>query len=170
MAAAARRSTLKVPIRLTLITLANAAKLCGADLPSTRSASPMPAQIMAPCSPPKASIVAFTALWTLASSVTSVCTKRVRPPSSAARPSPLARFTSAMATLPPALASMRTQAAPSPELPPLTRKVWSLMSMADPSNTFHDRGRRHAMTDAHDLQAELAADRIEAGQHLRQEY
>ena len=51
---AARRSTLKVPIRLTRITVSNSSKLCGPLLPAIFSAGPMPAQqteIRSPSSP-----------------------------------------------------------------------------------------------------------------------
>ncbi len=44
IAAAAKRSTLKVPIRLTLTTLEKNSRLWGPPLCATRSAQPMPAQ------------------------------------------------------------------------------------------------------------------------------
>ena len=43
MAAAARRTTLNVPTRLTWTTRANRSRLCGPSLPRTRAAGPMPA-------------------------------------------------------------------------------------------------------------------------------
>ena len=54
IAAAASRSTLKVPIRLTRMTVSNGSKACGAGGPAIFSAQPMPAQqteIRSPSSP-----------------------------------------------------------------------------------------------------------------------
>src|SRR5262249_30975449 len=83
------------------------------------------------CRPPNSRTAVCTAFCTAASSVTSVATKRAAPPSSAASAAPASWFRSAMTTRPPAAANRRTQAAPSPELPPVTRKVLFAICMGE---------------------------------------
>ena len=56
--------------------------------PTVFSATPMPAQLSAPCKAPKLLTAAVTACCTLASSVTFVWTKRTLPPNSAAKAAP----------------------------------------------------------------------------------
>src|SRR5262249_53269495 len=101
----------------------------GPDLPRMRSARPMPAQWIDPCRAPKCCTAACTAARALASSVTSVGWKRARWPSSAASRSPASRLRSAMRTLPPAPLSVRAEAAPRADAPPLTRNVRPETSM-----------------------------------------
>ena len=72
IAAAASRSTLKVPIRFTRMTASNGSNECGPRLPAVFSAQPMPAQQTEIRSVPAAS----TAAATCAASVTSHSTKR----------------------------------------------------------------------------------------------
>ena len=67
---------MKVPIRLTLITLEKISRSCGPCLPAVRCAQPIPAQQTEIRRPPSASAAASTAAWTGSSSVTSASTKR----------------------------------------------------------------------------------------------
>src|SRR5581483_7625349 len=90
--------------------------------PITRSAVAIPAQLIAPCKPPNSRAAVSTALCTCAPSVTSVRAKRTEAPNSGASCAPRS-LTSQITTLAPAPASSATQAAPSPELPPLTKNV-----------------------------------------------
>ncbi len=61
MASAARRIELNVPIRFIWMTRVNAARLCGPFLPSTRWATPIPAQLISTCKPPNVSTAILTA-------------------------------------------------------------------------------------------------------------
>ena len=100
IAAAARRRTLKVPIRLTLTTLEKNSRLWGPPLWATRSAQPIPAQQTEIRSPPSPDPAArSTAAATAVSSVTSASTKVA--PSSAASASPFSALRSAMTTFAP---------------------------------------------------------------------
>src|SRR5688572_63673 len=128
MRVAASRITLKLPTRLMRTARSKLARTWGPFLPTTRSPGAMPAQLTTPCTPPKALAHRSTAASVCASSVTSVRRKRARAPSSWATAAP-ASFTSAISTLPPACASMRAVAAPSPEPPPATRNAWSWICM-----------------------------------------
>src|SRR5438874_3430770 len=78
---------------------------------------------MRPCNIPNALCAAATAALALASSVTSVRTKRVAAPNSAESALPCASLTSASTTLAPPSTSMRAVAAPRPEAPPVTIKT-----------------------------------------------
>ena len=122
---------LKVPIRLTLMTRANAARACGPSLPTVFSPIAMPAQLMSPRNGPRAS-AASTAARPSASLETSHLTKRVAAPSSRASGSPRSAWTSAITTLAPCAASMREVAPPSPEAPPVTMNTLSLICMRPP--------------------------------------
>ena len=116
--AAARRSTLKLPIRFTAMTLEKYSRLWGPPLCATRSAQPIPAQQTDIRRPPPALAARSTAVPTASASVTFVSTKSA--PISAASASPFSALRSAMTTLAPASASAREVAAPSPEAPPAT--------------------------------------------------
>ena len=70
--AAARRSTLKLPIRFTRMTVSNVSRLCGPLRPAVFSAGPMPAQLTLMRSP-SSPAAATTAASTCVASVTSVC-------------------------------------------------------------------------------------------------
>ena len=85
IADAAKRSTLKVPIRLTRTTDSNGSSACGPREPAVFSAQPMPAQQTDIRSGPAAA----TALSTCDPSVTSHATNRA--PSSSASASPSRR-------------------------------------------------------------------------------
>ena len=98
IAAAARRSTLKVPIRLIEITLVNISRLCGPPLWATRSAQPTPAQQTEIRRPPSAPAARSTAAATGSASVTSASTNSARSPSSAASASPFSALRSAIVT------------------------------------------------------------------------
>src|SRR5215208_5389167 len=89
--------TMKVPTRLTSITFRNASR----SYSVTREAQPMPAQLTAPCNSSMSPMSASTA----ASSVTSHSGR------------------SATTARAPAASSSRAVAAPSPDLPPVTRTV-----------------------------------------------
>jgi hypothetical protein len=67
------------------------------------------------------------ALCTLSLSVTSVLLNNVAALSSAANATPASSFKSAITTRPPVATNRRTQAAPKPELPPVTKNVLSLI-------------------------------------------
>src|SRR5262245_60193896 len=114
IAAAASRMTLNVPTRLTSTMLRNASSGSGSpSLPTTSPPPPIPAQLTTPCSAPNSCNATSTACRTLASSRTSVSTKR--PTSPACR--------SATTTFAPVSASSRAGAAPRPEPPPVTRNI-----------------------------------------------
>src|SRR3954453_8028785 len=115
--AAARRRTLKLPIKLIAITRSNSARSWGPLRPAVFSPAPMPAQLTLTRSPswPAA---ASTAAWTCLSSVTSVAMNRA--PSSSANASPRSASMSATVTFAPASRSARAVAAPRPDAPPAT--------------------------------------------------
>src|SRR5919199_530238 len=170
MAAAASRMTLNVPIRFTLMTRTKSASGCGPLRPSVRWATPMPAQLIAPCSPPNASSAWSTACCTLASSVTSVRAKRTLSPSCEANCSPAAALTSATTTRAPPALKRRAQAAPRPEAPPLIKKVRPSSCMAlwnQRQGAFASRGEilaQHVMTPHAAFEAGYQADVSEPGQ------
>ena len=70
IAQAATRMTLKVPIRLTLMTCANMSSACGPVLEMVRAARPMPAQFTATRGGPSLATTSATAASTLAASAT----------------------------------------------------------------------------------------------------
>ena len=130
MAAAASRSTLKVPTRLTMTVLVKAPRSCGSpSRPTVRCAQPMPAQLTAIRSGRSLPVASAIAACTDASSVTSVRTKVVCPPSSAASACPRSSCRSRMVTAAPLAASARVVASPSPEAPPVTTAATSKFFM-----------------------------------------
>jgi hypothetical protein len=114
----ARRRTLKVPIRFTLITLWKISRSCGPCFEAVRCAQPMPAQQTEMRRPPSASAAASTAACTGSGSIT--FTSMNRPSSSEASASPFSTLRSAITTLAPRSCSARAVAAPRPEAPPAT--------------------------------------------------
>ena len=137
IAAAARRSTLKVPIRLIWITFVNISRLCGPPLWATRSAQPTPAQQTEIRRPPSPSAARSTAAATASASVTSVATKLAASPSSAASASPFSALRSAIVTAAPAATSARAVASPSPEAPPATSADVPSIRIGSGSLIFH---------------------------------
>src|SRR5215475_8425852 len=77
-----------------------------------------------------------------------------------------------MITLAPPACSIRTVPSPRPDAPPVTMNVLALRSMTRPfdgSDPLDDGGGRHPVPDAHRLQAEGSAGRLEAREHLREQ-
>src|SRR6476661_3522495 len=133
IAAAARRSTLKVPMRLMVMTSANCSSGNGPRLPTTRPGVPTPAQLTTIRSVPSSRATSIAA-WTCASSRTSVATNRARSPSSLASDSPGEDGRSRMTTAAPSACRRRTVASPTPLAPPVTRAtVESVICMASVS-------------------------------------
>src|ERR687895_773074 len=124
MAPAARRSTLKVPIRFTRTTVSNGWSAAGPSFFTVRSAHPTPAHDTASRSPSTDS----TAACTCASSVTSAAANA--PPISAASASPRSSFRSATVTRASRAASSRAVASPTPEAPPATSAPIPFSSIA----------------------------------------
>ncbi len=79
IAVAARRRTLKVPIRFTFTTLEKISRSWGPCFETVRWAQPMPAQQTEIRSPPSAA-AASTAAWTCSASITFVSTNLARRP------------------------------------------------------------------------------------------
>src|SRR3954466_4599931 len=130
IAAAARRSTLKVPTRFTITVFVKAPRSCGAPCRSTvRWAQPMPAQLPARRSGRALPVASAIAAWTEASSVTSVRTNVVWPPSWAASAFPRSSCRSRTVTAAPLAARARVVASPSPEAPPVTTAATSKLFM-----------------------------------------
>ena len=109
---------LKVPLRLTWITLSKSANGIGPSLPITRLATPMPAQFTSTRAGPCAFSAAATAASAEAASETLQVT--ATPLISAATVSASLVLRSHTATLAPSDASRRAVAAPSPDAPPVT--------------------------------------------------
>src|SRR5947208_2819034 len=120
ISAAARRSTLKVPVRLTAITRANSSSGIGPCLLTVRMAAPMPAQLTHTCTAPKRSTAFATAAWTSSALVTSAGAKRAGAPSRRATSSPADPGRSRMTALPPFSIIISTVASPRPDAPPVT--------------------------------------------------
>src|SRR5438128_1829131 len=120
ISAAARRSTLKVPVRLTAITQANSSSGIGPCLLTVRMAAPMPAQLTHTCTAPKRSTAFATAAWTSSALVTSAGSKRAGAPSRRATSSPADPGRSRMTALPPFSIIISTVASPRPDAPPVT--------------------------------------------------
>src|SRR5450631_502746 len=119
IAAATRRSTLKVPTRLMSMTFRKSSRFIGPFLPTTRPGVPTPAQLTTTRKSPSswaAEIAACTWLW----SRTSAAQKRTLSPSSLARVSPGDEGRSTMTTAAPPSCSRRVVASPRPEAPPVT--------------------------------------------------
>ena len=118
IAAAERRSTLNVPIRLIRTTVSNGCRFAGPFLPTVRSAQPTPAHETAKRMPPNVSTAPSTAASTSSSTVTSALKATL--PSSSASAFAASSFRSAIATRAPRSVSARAVAAPRPEAPPAT--------------------------------------------------
>src|SRR5664280_3807894 len=115
MALEAKRSALKVPIRLMEMIVSNGISGCGPLEPATFCAQPVPAQQTAMRRGPAAA-AASTAARTWASSRTSQDASSR--PSSEASAAPFSALTSAIVTSAPRACRRRTVASPSPEAPP----------------------------------------------------
>src|SRR4051812_38795961 len=138
--AAASRSTLKVPTRFTMTVLVTPSRLCAdPSRATTRSAQPMPAQLIAMRSGRSFPLASSIAACTEASSVTSVRTKLVCPPSSSASAFPRSSCTSRIVTAAPLATSARVVASPRPEAPPVTTAATSKFFMQRTLDG-HDRG------------------------------
>src|SRR5256712_7042352 len=120
ISAAARRSTLKVPVRLMAITLAKRSRGIGPCLLTVRMAAPTPAQLTHTCTAPKRSTAFATAAWTSSALVTSAGAKRAGAPSRRATSSPADPGRSRMTALPPFSIIISTVASPRPDAPPVT--------------------------------------------------
>src|SRR5947209_1603024 len=124
---AGERSMLKVPVRLTLITLSKSASAIGPSRPTTRLATPMPAQLTSTRAGPWALVAWAIAASAEAASETSQAT--ATPLISAATVSASLALRSHTATLAPCAARRRAVAAPNPDAPPVTMAAWSFNSM-----------------------------------------
>ena len=124
-----RRSTLKVPTRLTCSIRLKSASGKGPFLPIVRLALPMPAKLQLMWIAPKASIVAAIPAATESSSVTFTLQKMTLSPNSAARAAPFSSFISKMATLAPLAKKRFTPARPRPDAPPVITATLSFNSM-----------------------------------------
>src|SRR3954451_8593768 len=130
MAAAASRSTLNVPTRLTMTVFVKPSRLwADPSRATTRSAQPMPAQLTAMRSGRSLPVASAIAACTEASSVTSVRTKVGCPPSSLASSWPRSSRRSRMVTAAPRATRARVVASPSPEAPPVTTAATSKFFM-----------------------------------------
>src|SRR5438876_3578052 len=120
ISAAARRSTLKVPVRLTAITRANSSSGIGPCLVTVRMAAPTPAHLTHTCTGPERSTACSTAACTSSALVTSAGVKRAGAPSRRATSSPADPGRSRMTALPPFSTIISTVAPPRPDAPPVT--------------------------------------------------
>src|ERR1700733_3870521 len=118
ISAAARRIMLKVPMRLTRITFSKSASGWGPSRPTTRLATPMPAQLTSTRATPCATAAFAIAAAAEASSATSPAT--ARPPIALAASSAATGLRSNTVTFAPLAASASAVARPSPEPPPVT--------------------------------------------------
>src|ERR1700691_7914 len=118
ISAAARRIMLKGPTRLTRITFSKSASGWGPSRPTTRLATPMPAQLTSTRAAPCAAAALAIAAPAEASSATSPAT--ARPPMAWAASSAAAGLRSKTVTFAPLAASASAVARPSPEPPPVT--------------------------------------------------
>src|SRR5829696_366274 len=155
IAAAARRSTLNVPMRFTRTTVSKGWRAAAPSLPTVRSAQPIPAQDTAN----RSSSALSTAARTCASSVTSALEKL--PPISCASAAPRSSFTSAIVTRAPRAASSRDVASPRPDAPPATKAPLPLSSklLADPLHQERDPHERAPLVQV--LSAEPRGDHID---------
>src|SRR5450631_1846002 len=119
MAAAASRTTLKVPIRLMSMTFRKSSRFIGPFLPTTRPGVPTPAQLTATRSSPSSWATAIAAP-TWVSSRTSAAQNRTLAPSSSARAWPGDEGRSMITTAAPPSCSRRVVASPRPDAPPVT--------------------------------------------------
>src|SRR6476646_8549504 len=118
-----RRSTLKVPIRLTLMMRTNFASGYTPSLPTVRCEPPMPAQFISTRAMPCAASAFAIAALIASSSVTSAW--RATPFTSAATFSAFSLFWSMTPIFAPLAAMARAVAAPRPEPPPVMRTATS---------------------------------------------
>src|SRR6202046_5250656 len=118
IAALARRIMLKVPIRLTRTTLSKSASGWGPSRPTTRLATPTPAQLTSTRAGPCPAAAFAIAAPAEASSATSPTT--ARPPTALAASSAAAGLRSKTVTFAPLAASASAVARPSPDAPPVT--------------------------------------------------
>src|SRR3984957_2739890 len=130
IAALARRIMLKVPIRLTRITLSKSASGWGPSRPTTRLATPTPAQLTRTRAGPCAAAAFAIAAPAEASSATSPAT--ARPPIALAACSAAAGLRSKTVTFAPLAASASAVARPSPEPPPVTIAATPVSFIARP--------------------------------------
>src|SRR3984885_5203212 len=130
ISAAARRIMLKVPMRLTRITFSKSASGCGPSRPTTRLATPMPAQLTSTRAAPCAAAALASAAPAEASSATSPAT--ARPPIALAASSAAAGLRSKTVTFAPLAASASAVARPSPEPPPVTIAATPVSFIAHP--------------------------------------
>ncbi len=119
IAAAASRSTLKVPTRLTATTFWKRPRSWGPSRPTVRPAEPTPAQLTATRSSPS-SVACAIASATWSGSGTSAGTPPAPSPRPAAAATGSASGKSMITTPAPAACSRRAVALPSPEAPPVT--------------------------------------------------
>ena len=137
IAEAARRRTLKEPIRFTRITNSKVLRSKGVpSRPTVRDALPIPAALTSERSGPS-SVAASTAAWTCASSATSALANL--PLIDFATASPFSSLRSTSTQRAPSAASRRAEASPMPEAPPVTNAEVPLSSMA---RMLDARGRR----------------------------
>jgi hypothetical protein len=101
MASAARRSILKLPIRLISMVRRKLSRPWAPLRPMTFSAGATPAQLTSPCTAPKACNASSTAARPSASLLMSARRKRARSPSSAAALAPASALMSSSSTLAP---------------------------------------------------------------------
>src|SRR4029077_4940742 len=154
ISAAARRIMLKVPMRLTRITFSKSASGCGPSRPTTRLATPMPAQLTSTRATPCAAAALASAAPAEASSATSPAT--ARPRIALAASSAAAGLRSKTVTFAPLAATASAVARPSPEPPPVTIAATPVSFIALPpsaragleppiSTADAPRPRRHAL-------------------------
>ncbi len=127
IAAAARRITLNVPVRLILMISSKWSSGNGPFLLTVFVALASPAQLTAVFIDPNFFTAASIDCFTLSSFVTSVFTKSARSPNSAARVVPRSSAVSRIAAAPPAFIISRTTASPNPEAPPVTSAILLLI-------------------------------------------
>src|ERR1700722_9043073 len=118
IAALARRIILKVPMRFTRITFSKSASGWGPSRPTTRLATPMPAQLTSTRGGPWVAAAFAIPPAADASSATSPAT--ARPPTALAASSAAAGLRSKTVTFAPLAASASAVARPSPDAPPVT--------------------------------------------------
>src|SRR5580698_7984962 len=118
ISAGARRIMLKVPMRLTRITFSKSASGWGPSRPTTRLATPMPAQLTSTRAGPCAE--AALAIPPLAAASSATSPAKARPPNALAASSAMTGLRSKIATFAPLAASASAVARPSPDPPPVT--------------------------------------------------
>src|SRR3984957_10610253 len=141
IAALARRIMLKVPIRLTRITLSKSASGWGPSRPTTRLATPTPAQLTSTRAGPCPAAAFAIAAPAEASSATSPTT--ARPPIALAASSAAVGLRSNTVTFAPLAASASAVARPSPEPPPVTIAATPVSFIALPPSARVNQACRH---------------------------